>query len=104
MRFLKLLTKIVLLLVAVYVTAAAALAAAMLQPPERFTQVMAKMPRQLFPLLPFRPLWMVTRAGSLDVGDQAPDWTLETFDRRSRVTLSSHEARRPVVLVFGSYT
>jgi hypothetical protein len=104
MKPLKLLVTVVVAVVLLYVTAAAALAAAMLQPPERFSQVMARMPRQLFPVLPFRPLWTVARAGSLGVGDPAPDWTLVTFDRASHVRLSAHRDRRPVALVFGSYT
>lgn len=105
MKRLKLIFKLAIVLVVIYAAAAAALAAAMLQPPERFSRIMARLPGPVvFPVLPFKPLWMVARAGSLDVGDEAPDWTLETFDRKSRVRLSSHRERQLVVLVFGSYT
>jgi len=38
------------------------------------------------------------------VGDLAPDFTLETQDGKQSVTLSSFRGRRPVVLTFGSYT
>jgi ferric-dicitrate binding protein FerR (iron transport regulator) len=37
-------------------------------------------------------------------GQVAPDFTLKTLDGKSEVTLSSFKDRRPVVLVFGSYT
>jgi peroxiredoxin len=47
---------------------------------------------------------MNARAGSLQVGDSAPDFDLETLDKKSRVRLSSHLGVKPVVLIFGSYT
>ena len=37
-------------------------------------------------------------------GDLAPDFDLETLDKSARVRLSSFRARKPVVLIFGSYT
>jgi peroxiredoxin len=49
-------------------------------------------------------MWLWARAGALNEGDAAPDFTLPTVDRRARVTLSSFKGERPVVLVFGSYT
>ncbi|MEQ1859011.1 MAG: hypothetical protein ABMA13_03670 [Chthoniobacteraceae bacterium] len=38
------------------------------------------------------------------VGETAPDFKLKTQDGASEVQLSSFRGRRPVVLVFGSYT
>ncbi|MDQ3621703.1 MAG: redoxin domain-containing protein [Verrucomicrobiota bacterium] len=38
------------------------------------------------------------------VGDEAPDFTLKTQDGAREVRLSSFRGKRPVVLVFGSYT
>lgn len=38
------------------------------------------------------------------VGDLAPDFTLITKDGKSKVTLSDYRAKKPVVLIFGSYT
>lgn len=38
------------------------------------------------------------------VGETAPDFTLSTQDGKSTVTLSDFRDRRPVVLVFGSFT
>ena len=46
----------------------------------------------------------IARLTALETGEVAPDFTLPTLDHRERVTLSSHRGRRPVVLVFGSYT
>jgi hypothetical protein len=47
-------------------------------------------------------MWSWARSGHLQQGDQAPDFTLDTFDHSARVKLSSHRGERPVVLVFGS--
>jgi peroxiredoxin len=43
-------------------------------------------------------------ADALKMGDEAPDFILETYERNDRVTLSSFRGDRPVVLIFGSYT
>jgi hypothetical protein len=91
--------------VAAYILFAGAVALAMLQPPERFGRIMSHMPAPLvWGLVPGPRLWLWARDGHLDKGDQAPDFTLATFDHSRRVTLSSHRGDRPVVLVFGSYT
>jgi peroxiredoxin len=55
-------------------------------------------------VLPFRPLWMSARAGRLEVGDPAPDFALPTTDHSRTVKLSEEWRKRPVVLIFGSYT
>ena len=78
--------------------------ATMFRPPEDFARGVAALPRIVMPLVPFASLWKIARAGSLDLGDPAPDFNLETLDRTSRVQLSSFRGARPVVLVFGSYT
>jgi hypothetical protein len=82
----------------------AGLAISMRQPPEKFGGVMAKMPPIAFAVLPFRSLWMKARAGSLTVGEPAPDFSLQSLDHSSSMRLSSFRGQRPVVLVFGSYT
>src|SRR5688500_17785707 len=41
---------------------------------------------------------------TLRVGDVAPDFTLPDQKRKTEVTLSSYRGKKPVVLVFGSYT
>ena len=91
-------------LVALYALLLATLLTAMHQPPDDFGQFMAKVPGPAFRLLPFRPLWMFAREGRLKPGDPAPDFTLQTVDRSTRVQLSAFRGTKPVVLVFGSYT
>jgi peroxiredoxin len=76
----------------------------MRQPPATFGRIMSKIPPPAFRALPFRTLWMQARRGGLNPGDPAPDFTLPAQDGKSRVTLSSFRGKRPVVLVFGSYT
>ena len=78
---------------------------AMNQPPETFGRVMAKMPGPVpFLLFPFETFWTRARAGHLQVGDVAPDFSLLKLDKTERVQLSALNKQQPVVLVFGSYT
>ncbi len=44
------------------------------------------------------------RVGDLEVGDHAPDFTLQSADGNEVVQLSASEGNREVVLIFGSYT
>ena len=76
----------------------------MRQPPERFAGHMANLPLVAMMAFPFETLWSNARGGSLNVGDAAPDFDLQTVDKQSRVKLSNYRGSRPVVLVFGSYT
>ncbi len=101
--------KIIAVAVVVYGLIVLSFLAAMYQPPERFSRIMALVAnaRLMMPLMlavPFEPLWMVARAGHLRVGDMAPDFQLPTVDKSSVVRLSSFRHEKPVVLVFGSYT
>jgi len=57
-----------------------------------------------FLIFPFETAWMHARAGTLRVGDQAPDFSLLKLDKSERVQLSALSQQQPVVLVFGSYT
>jgi hypothetical protein len=78
---------------------------AMVQPPERFGSFMKHAPQPLvWVALPASRMWLWARQGDLVEGALAPDFNLATLDRASRVTLSDHRGKRPVVLVFGSYT
>ncbi|HEY1679275.1 MAG TPA: hypothetical protein VGG04_16275 [Candidatus Sulfotelmatobacter sp.] len=79
---------------------------AMRQPPEAFGRVMARMPQPaVFIIFPFETLWTHARAGTLHLGDPAPDFTLNKLDKTGSVQLSAFAAqKRPVVLIFGSYT
>jgi hypothetical protein len=38
------------------------------------------------------------------LGEQAPNFTLKTFDGKGAWSLAEHRGKRPVVLVFGSFT
>lgn len=78
---------------------------AMRQPPEAFGRFMMKIPGPVaFLVFPFETMWMRARAGTLNIGDHAPDFTLTKLDHSAQVQLSSLTARKPAVLIFGSYT
>jgi hypothetical protein len=77
---------------------------AVMRHPTLFGKVMLKFPEPLLAAVPFKQLWFLARAGHLRVGDAAPDFLLSTSDRKARVRLSSFRGRKPVVLIFGSYT
>jgi hypothetical protein len=96
--------RIALVLVAAYILLSAAFFSIAHLPPPRFAAVMARAPRLFMFILPFSPLWTMARAGSLNVGDRAPDFRLPTVDKQHHVQLASFRGDRPVVLVFGSYT
>lgn len=96
--------KWMLLPVILYGFLVCALMLAMYQAPPTFGRMMSKVPGVAFAVLPFKQLWFMARKGHLSPGDRAPDFSLWTTDRKSRVQLSSFRGRKPVVLVFGSYT
>lgn len=72
--------------------------------PEAFGRVMMHMPWEVFLVVPFETLWTRARAGSVNIGDQAPDFTLAKLDKTESVRLSELNKTQPVVLIFGSYT
>jgi hypothetical protein len=76
----------------------------MCQPPEKFGAIIKHVPSLAMMVLPFQPLWMSARSGTLQVGDPAPDFVLPTLHAEQTVRLSDEYHRKPVVLVFGSYT
>jgi hypothetical protein len=92
--------------VLVWLLACVTLYQVMRQPPETFARFMAKIPGPVaFLVLPFETLWTHARAGELQVGDHAPDFSLRKLDKSDSVQLSALTAQgRPVVLIFGSYT
>ena len=89
-----------------WIFACGALYAVMRQSPEKFARVMARVPGPVaFLVLPFETLWMRARAGTLQIGDHAPDFSLTKLDKSAHVQLSALTAQgQPVVLIFGSYT
>ncbi len=101
----KWLLRVFVVVAVLYATLFAVVGVAMMQPPVRFGQFMKRTPPALvWGLLPAQSMWMRARAGSLAVGQEAPDFTLPRHKGSGAVTLSSHRGVRPVVLVFGSYT
>jgi hypothetical protein len=77
----------------------------MRKPPEQFGHFMTKIPAPVaFLAFPFETMWMRARAGTLHIGDQAPDFSLVKLDKTEHIQLSALNREKPVVLVFGSYT
>jgi hypothetical protein len=91
-------------LAVLYVGFLLAVGKAMRQPPEAFGRFMKHMPMPAYFIFPFETMWTQARAGHLQVGDNAPDFNLEAQDKSGSVQLSSFQGKKPVVLVFGSYT
>jgi hypothetical protein len=59
-------------------------------------------PRDVYGFLRYAlPQW---RNGNLQVGDRAPDARLIALDGHSSLRISDHIGKRPLVLIFGSYT
>jgi len=87
-----------------YGTSTAALYWLMRQPLNRFGAIMRHVPNVAMMILPFEPMWMSARAGSLHPGDAAPDFDLPAVDRTRRVRMSDECRSKPLVLIFGSYT
>ncbi len=72
--------------------------------PEQFAGVMKHLPWEVFLICPFETLWTQARAGTVHVGDSAPDFVLTKLDKSGKVQLSELSKAQPVVLIFGSYT
>jgi len=72
--------------------------------PEGFARVMMHLPWQVFLICPFETLWTQARAGTVHVGDPAPDFSLSKLDKTGTVRLSELNKTQPVVMIFGSYT
>ena len=43
-------------------------------------------------------------ANALKVGQQAPQFTLKSLDGKSETRLKDYQDKKPIVLIFGSYT
>jgi hypothetical protein len=100
----KRLFKTALVLLLAYSIALVGFFTAMRQKPEVFSKIMSRTPNLVFSIFPFKPMWLSARSGVLKIGDQAPDFSLESHDGKATIRLSALRGRRPVVLVFGSYT
>jgi len=93
-------------IIPLWLIACAAIYHVMRKPPEQFGHVMAHIPGPVaFMVFPFETMWTQARRGTLHIGDTAPDFTLTKIDKTGQIQLSSFTAqKKPVVLVFGSYT
>jgi hypothetical protein len=100
----RILSRLAIGLLVAYVLFAGFVAWAMHQSPETFGRVMARMPGVAYAVVPFETMWTQSRAGQLQRGDAAPDFSLAKLDKSASLQLSSLTAHQPVVLVFGSYT
>ena len=100
----RILAQFLALAVLLWVLASAALYGAMRQTPERFGAIISHVPTVAMIVLPFKPLWISARAGRLAVGEPAPDFALPVLHGDRVVKLSDEIRRKPVVLIFGSYT
>src|SRR5688572_15568448 len=98
------LLKISLILLITYLFLFVGFYIAMCQKPDVFSSIMSRTPGIVFLVFPFKLMWLSAREGNLNVGDEAPNFSLETYDKKSRVQLSDFRGKKPVVLVFGSYT
>jgi len=100
----KLLFRVLVGIVVAYLLFAGYILWAMRQPPETFGRVMSRMPDAAYLILPFETMWIRARAGQLQNGDPAPDFSLLKLDKSDKIQLSALSSKQPVVLVFGSYT
>ncbi len=100
----KLCIRLVVVLFALWGALAASAFAMMHQPIDTLCQIMARTPRIAMGMIPFKSLWNIARAGDLQPGDDAPEFDLPREDGKGNVALSQFRGKKPVVLVFGSYT
>jgi hypothetical protein len=102
----KLLIRVAIVVATVYAIFGCSVWWAMHQTPETFGRFMTHMPEPVaFLIFPFETAWTQARAGTLHIGDAAPDFTLTKLDKTASIRLSSFaDQHRPVVLIFGSYT
>ncbi len=100
----RILARIGVALAAVWLLLCAGFYWAMRQPPAVFGRIVSRTPLPFLIVLPFETLWTSARAGRVNTGDPAPDFTLPVLDRSHTVQLASFRGSQPVVLVFGSYT
>ena len=100
----RLLLRLAAALIALWIAFVGVVYSWMRTPPDDFAAHIAKLPGPAMMAVPFQTLWSSARAGTLNPGDSAPDFDLETVDKQSRIRLSAYRGSRPVVLIFGSYT
>jgi hypothetical protein len=81
--------------------------------PEDLREALMQMPKRTGPPARFNPLILLAglATGELGsfiegpgIGEKAPNFTLSTHDGKQSISLSDHRGKKPVVLIFGSFT
>jgi len=103
-RWIKITTRVLVVLIVLWAVFVGYLWRVMHRPPEAFARVMMHLPWEVFLISPFETMWTHARAGTVEVGDPAPDFTLTKLDKTGSIHLAELGKGQPVVLVFGSYT
>lgn len=92
-------------IILVWLAGCAVIYSKMRKSPEEFGRFMTRIPAPVaFMAFPFETLWTHARAGTVNVGDPAPDFALLKTDTHELVRFSELNQKQPVVLIFGSYT
>ena len=103
-RWIKTTTRVLLVVLVLWAVFVGSMWGIMHRPPEAFARVMMHLPWEVFLVCPFETMWTHARAGTVQVGDPAPDFTLTKLDKTGNIHLAELDKGQPVVLIFGSYT
>ena len=103
-RWLKMTARVLVVVFVLWLVFVAYMWRIMHRSPEGFARVMMHLPWQVFLICPFETMWTRARAGHVQLGDHAPDFTLAKLDKSGSVHLADLNQTQPVVLIFGSYT
>ena len=103
-RWIKITTRVLVVVIILWAVFIGYMWRIMHRSPEAFARAMMHLPWEVFLICPFETMWTHARAGTVHVGDPAPDFTLTKLDKSGNIHLAELEKGQPVVLVFGSYT
>lgn len=103
-RWLKITARVLVVVFVLWVGFVAYMWRIMHRSPDGFARVMMHLPWQVFLICPFETMWTHARAGTIHVGDAAPDFSLHKLDKTGDIRLSDLTQKQPVVMIFGSYT
>jgi len=103
-RWKKITARVLVVVFALWVVFVGFMWRAMHRSPEGFARVMMHLPWQVFLICPFETMWTRARAGTVHIGDAAPDFSLTKLDKTGTIHLADLNKTQPVVMIFGSYT
>src|SRR5205809_4468508 len=103
-RWLKITARVLLVVFVLWVGFVGFMWRIMHRSPEEFGRAMMHLPWQVFLICPFETMWTQARAGTVHIGDAAPDFALTKLDKSGNIRLSELNKTQPVVMIFGSYT